>query len=87
MGALSFSMFQSKSLLMHVLRGLAGVGLLALAVFTRLPVWASILGGVGGIAVLGGCPACWCVGLIETIQAKLKATKRRVEATGAQVDR
>lgn len=66
-------MFSSRSVWVHILRGCIGFGCLGLALFqlTHYPLW-SIFLLITGIAMLRGCPACWTIGLIETIH------KRRV---------
>lgn len=67
------TIFASKSLTEHVLRGVLGLSLLLvgyqmIAPGQSLPVFG------GGLALLGlslwalrGCPVCWSVGLINTV--------------------
>jgi hypothetical protein len=66
-------MFKSKSVSIHLVRGLGGFGLLAAALSGRPPLWGEILLGVGGVFLLRGCPMCWAVGLIETVLNKTGA--------------
>ena len=66
-------MFGSRTLLRHLLRGVVGFGAFAAAiVLGQSPGTASGIGSVvlapGGLVALPGCPVCWTVGLIETIQ-------------------
>ena len=70
-------MFKSKSISIHLLRGLGGLGLLAAALSGRLPLWVEILLGIGGGFLLRGCPMCWAVGLVETVFNKIGASKPR----------
>ncbi len=70
-------MFKSKSIGIHLLRGLSGFSLLAFALSGRLPVWAAILLAGCGVFALRGCPMCWAVGLVETVFNKIGAAKSR----------
>ena len=68
-------MFKSKSIGIHLVRGLGGFGLLAAAFSGRLPLGAEILLGGCGVFLLRGCPMCWAVGLVETVLNKIGAPK------------
>jgi hypothetical protein len=52
----------------QLLRGGVGFGLL-IASFALLPMigWAALLLAPVGLLALRGCPACWAVGLVQTI--------------------
>jgi hypothetical protein len=65
------SLFASKTLTHHLLRGGVAAGLIALAIETNpdLPLLAGIA-GIAAIIALRGCPMCWTVGLFETLRAK-----------------
>jgi hypothetical protein len=68
-------MFASPTLMEHAARGLIGFGAFAAAVvLAQLPGTTSLIGSVvlalGGLVALRGCPMCWTVGLIETIQKR-----------------
>jgi hypothetical protein len=60
--------FASKSVPRHVARGLVGFGSVV-AAFALIPVfgWWSLLLIPVGVLALRGCPACWVIGLIETV--------------------
>jgi hypothetical protein len=62
--------FASPSLSRHLCRGALGFGLLGSA-FGLIPTLgpAALLFAPAGLLALRGCPACWTVGLIETISA------------------
>jgi len=62
------SPFASRTVTRHLLRGVLGAGLLAVAVSSAAshPVLA-IAAAIGGVAALRGCPMCWTLGLCETI--------------------
>jgi hypothetical protein len=72
-------MLKSRSVVVHLLRGLLGFGLLAVSsvLFNSSSNWA-IVPFVLGLVALRGCPTCWTLGLIETVYAKL--TGRAVDA-------
>lgn len=71
-------MFCSRSITTHVLRGLAAAALLILALGSGLVEgWWRAAAIVGAVVLMRGCPACWLVGLIETI-ATPQSRRRRV---------
>ncbi|HKO94009.1 MAG TPA: hypothetical protein VJU61_22800 [Polyangiaceae bacterium] len=60
--------FESRSVGVHLARGVTGLGLgtLALYIHEVSPVLA--LGAlIGAVVLLRGCPMCWIVGLVETL--------------------
>ncbi len=59
-------MFKSKSVTVHLLRGIIGLALFGFA-FVGTPWWATLLLIVGGALFLGGCPMCWALGLCEKL--------------------
>lgn len=60
--------FASKSVPVHLVRGIIGFGLLAgsVALLPILHLFSLLLLPVGVVA-LRGCPACWAIGLAQTI--------------------
>jgi hypothetical protein len=60
-------MFKSRNTIEHLLRGLVGFGLLAIALSQseRLGWWSFAL-FAGALVSFRGCPMCWMVGLVET---------------------
>ena len=65
-------MFCSRSVGIHLLRGLGAVSLIALALYLitlggLYPVLVAALSIGGAIFLLRGCPMCWLMGLMETI--------------------
>lgn len=63
-------MFCSRSVSVHLLRGLGAVLLLIAAfMFGREQVWLVPPLLVGAVILLRGCPMCWLVGLFETAGA------------------
>jgi len=61
-------MFQSPSIKVHLLRGVAGFAFLAMALHYG-PVWGwwTVLPAVAALLCLGGCLMCWIVGFAGTI--------------------
>ncbi|HSA49234.1 MAG TPA: hypothetical protein VLH10_03865 [Yinghuangia sp.] len=60
--------FASRSVPRHLVRGIVGFGALAGA-FALQPMFGpvSLLLVPLGLLVLRGCPACWTIGLVETL--------------------
>ncbi|WP_280401855.1 hypothetical protein [Nocardia carnea] len=60
--------FTSKSVPVHLWRGVIGFGLIAgsVALVPILGLFSLLLLPVGVVA-LRGCPACWAIGLAQTI--------------------
>ena len=66
-------MFASSSLLEHLARGVVGFGALVVAVILARTPGAGPAAGSAALALLAllilrGCPVCWTVGLVETLQ-------------------
>ncbi|WP_409179860.1 hypothetical protein F9C11_25425 [Amycolatopsis sp. VS8301801F10] len=60
--------FASRSLPVHLARGVAGFGLIAASVALAPVVgWASLLALPAGVLALRGCPTCWAIGLVQTL--------------------
>ena len=59
-------MFPSSSLTVHVLRGIAGLTMLATSILAPMPWYAQGLALGVGLLLLGGCPMCWIAGLFAT---------------------
>jgi len=65
-------MFGSRSVKIHLIRGILGFGFLAL-VLLYAPAWGwwTLLPAAGALVSLGGCPLCWTVGLAGTLLKRL----------------
>ena len=68
-------MFGSKTALAHILRGVIGFGVLALAILLgrnadTASVHASVTLAIVALIALRGCPVCWTIGLLETLRGK-----------------
>lgn len=60
-------MFCSRSIWVHLLRGIGAATLIALAIYLGTEqLWRLIPLVVGAILLLRGCPMCWLFGLLET---------------------
>ena len=71
-------MFASASILEHLARGLVGFATLAAAVILARTPGAGPAAGSAILALLAlfalrGCPVCWTVGLVETLQTVRRA--------------
>jgi hypothetical protein len=67
------SLFASRSVTAHLLRGAVAAVLLpwAIANASSQPALA-LLSVAAAVVAMRGCPMCWTAGLIETIAARLK---------------
>jgi hypothetical protein len=70
----SCSVFGSRTVTRHFLRGGIAASLLAFAVLNELSSPPLTIAAVGlAVFFMRGCPMCWTVGLFETIVMRLKA--------------
>lgn len=65
-------MFASRTIIEHVFRGIVGIAALVAAVGLAtlqgaIPVIAAVLLVGCALFLFRGCPACWTIGLIETV--------------------
>jgi hypothetical protein len=67
-------LFATRTLSGHLVRGGIAFGLLYFAI-TRQHVHpiVALAAGIGALVAMRGCPACWTLGLMETIQQKFQA--------------
>jgi len=67
------SLFASKNLAEHLLRGALGLGALYWAVtLSATAPFAALALGVGALVALRGCPVCWSIGLLQTARQTLR---------------
>ena len=66
------SVFGSKSLIGHLLRGLTGFVAVYWAFTHQSEPALSVLAIGAALVLFRGCPVCWTVGLMETIAGKLR---------------
>jgi len=61
-------LFASLTLSGHLIRGAVAFTLLYAAIGQQhaYPIW-SVLAGLLALVAMRGCPACWTIGLVETI--------------------
>jgi hypothetical protein len=71
LGRSASGLFATRTLSGHLLRGAVAFGLLYAAVTHQQehPLW-SVAAGLAALVVLRGCPMCWAIGLVETIQQR-----------------
>jgi hypothetical protein len=61
-------LFASQSLPAHLIRGAVGFGIIAAALALIPSIgWPALLALPAGLLALRGCPACWAIGLAQTI--------------------
>jgi hypothetical protein len=61
-------MFKSGSVAGHLVRGILGFGLLAIALLYAQDLgWWTLAPVVVALVAFRGCPMCWIVGLVETV--------------------
>lgn len=72
-------LFASRTLTRHLLRGAIAAALLYAAISRQdsAPGW-SMLAGLLALVALRGCPACWTIGLVETICRRVHRSIRTV---------
>ena len=61
------SMFASRSVRRHLVRGVVGLSLLV-AAFVLAAIWSplALLLALPAVVALRGCPTCWALGLVQT---------------------
>jgi hypothetical protein len=70
-------MYCSRSVSVHLLRGVGALALLVVAFALgreHVWLWPPLL--IGAVVLLGGCPMCWTLGLIETIGRRRERPSR-----------
>jgi hypothetical protein len=61
-------MFKSRTIVEHILRGVLGFGMLAIALTYAAQLgWWTAVPLVGALVSFRGCPTCWTMGFVETI--------------------
>jgi hypothetical protein len=63
-------LFGTRTLSGHLLRGVVAFALLYVALAQQAhPLW-SIAAALGALVAMRGCPMCWAIGLVVTIQQR-----------------
>ncbi len=64
-------MFCSRSVSIHLLRGVAAIAAIVLAViYGQDRIWLAAPLLIGAVVLMRGCPMCWLTGLFETMAAR-----------------
>ena len=73
LGRSDSGLFATRTLSGHLLRGLLAAGLLYLALTRRQdhPLRA-MAAALAALAAMRGCPMCWTIGLVETLQQRFR---------------
>ena len=82
------SVFPSRNVAIHILRGILGLGFLAIAL-QYAPVWGwwALVPGICALICLGGCPMCWVVGLVATIVQRKNGPACAIKTDTSQASR
>ena len=77
------------SVVMHLLRAIGAVTLLAVTLFMLPEPLVMFFALIGAMLLLGGCPMCWLMGLLEKLKDKLLKYKHiaEIEFDGLKEDR
>ena len=72
--------FGNKSILVHLLRGILGLGSLLIALKGYdLVGWPALLLLPVALWMLKGCPLCWSIGLVESVAFKFLQSTEQIE--------
>ena len=72
--------FGNKSILVHLLRGILGLGSLLIALKGyNLVGWPALLLLPVALWMLKGCPLCWSIGLVESVAFKFLQSTEQIE--------
>ena len=64
-------MYCSRSITVHLLRGLGAVGLITAAViYGAAHTWLLPPLLIGAVLLMRGCPMCWLMGLVEAAKGR-----------------
>ena len=81
-------MFGSRTVLIHILRGILGLGFLAVALqYSSDLGWWVLAPLAAALICLGGCPMCWTVGLVATILQRKTRPACPIEPDSAHTPR
>jgi hypothetical protein len=70
-------LFATRTLTGHLVRGAVAFGLLWLAIaHQHTHALGAVAAGVAALVVMRGCPACWAIGLVETVRQRWREGAR-----------
>jgi hypothetical protein len=74
-------LFASRSLSGHLVRGAVAFALLYFAIGQQHahPLYA-VAAGLAALVAMRGCPVCWTIGLLETVQQRIARTSAMAHA-------
>ena len=77
------TLFASRGIIEHLLRGTLGFGALAGALLSMASQpWLAVALAAVALFALRGCPLCWLVGLVETVGARLRGRAAQSRCAG-----
>ena len=80
LGRSESGLFATRTLSGHLLRGAVAFGLLYLALTQgQGHPWRAAAAALAALAAMRGCPMCWTIGLVETLQQRLQRPQQRGE--------
>jgi hypothetical protein len=80
--------FGNRTIGRHLLRGALGITALYLSLSTfHGATWRSLILLAAALFLLKGCPACWTLGLIETIAMTIHRQSERNFESGGSAER
>jgi hypothetical protein len=65
-------LFASESVAAHLIRGVAGICLLAWAIRHQEDNSLALAAALGALVAFRGCPLCWTIGLAESVIRKMR---------------
>jgi hypothetical protein len=72
LGRSESGLFATRTLSGHLLRGAVAFALLYLALAQgHEHPWRAVAAALAALAAMRGCPMCWAIGLVETLQQRL----------------
>lgn len=63
--------FGNRTVALHLLRGVLGFAALGVALFGG-SVLAAVVLVPAALVLMKGCPTCWTIGLVQTVQRRLQ---------------
>ena len=76
LGRSDSGLFATRTLSGHLLRGALAFGLLVLALTQgQGHPWRAAAAALAALVAMRGCPMCWAIGLVETLQQRLQSRR------------
>lgn len=80
LGKSQSGLFATRTITGHVIRGAIAFTLLYVAIVQQHTQFGlSLVSALLALAMMRGCPVCWTIGLVETIQQRLSKLRTTAE--------